>query len=175
MPRLLRPLLISLLLVAPAAFAQALYQVELIVFRQAEKAVPASQPAPEGWAGDAAAIAPERERSPALTDAAAKLESGQGYRVLLHKAWQQEVGDAPAPLRFGTGKERDGHFPVEGVLDLTQGRQLELKLNAWVNRFSAEGFLAGSERLHSQRRLVPGQLTYLDHPSIGALIRVTPL
>ncbi|MCQ4347898.1 peptidoglycan binding protein CsiV [Pseudomonas stutzeri] len=174
MLRLLRPLLVSLLLIAPATFAQALYQVELIVFRQADQAVVASRPAPEDWAGDAAAITAERQRSPALTDTAARLESTKGYHVLLHKAWQQEVGSASAPLRFSTGKERDGHFPVEGVIDLVQGRQLEFRLTAWVNRFDAEGFLAASERLHSQRRLVPGQLTYLDHPSIGALIRVTP-
>ncbi len=175
MLRLLRPLLVSLLLIAPAASAEALYQVELIVFRQAEKAVPASQPAPEDWAGSSAVIPAQSERTPALGDTAAKLEDSQGYRVLLHRAWQQGVGGTPTPLRFSTGEERDGHFPVEGVLELSQGRQLELRLTAWVNRFNAEGFLAGSEHLHSQRRLVPGQLTYLDHPSIGALIRVSLL
>ena len=175
MLRLLRPLLIALLLIAPTAFAEALYQVELIVFRQAEKAVPASQPAPEDWAGKAAAIPAESERTPALADTAAKLEGSQGYHVLLHKSWQQGVGSSPAPLRFATGKESDGHFPVEGVLDLTQGRQLELKLQTWVNQFNGDGFLAASERLQIQRRLVPGQLTYLDHPSLGALIRVNPL
>ena len=175
MPRLLRPLLVALLLIAPTAFAEALYQVELIVFRQADKAVHASQPAPEDWAGKAAAIPAERERSPALTDTAAKLEGSQGYRVLLHKAWQQGVGTSPTPLRFATGKESDGHFPVEGVLDLTQGRQLELNLQTWVNQFNGDGFLTSSERLQIQRRLIPGQLTYLDHPSLGALIRVSPL
>ena len=175
MLRLLRPLLISLLLIAPAAFAEALYQVELIVFRQAEKAIPASQPAPEDWAGNATALNPQSERTPALTDTVAKLEGSQGYRVLLHKAWQQGVSTSPAPVRFTTGKERDGHFPVEGVLDLTQGSQLELKLQTWINQFNADGFLAGSELLQIKRRVQPGQLTYLDHPSVGALIRVTPL
>lgn len=174
MPRLLRPLLIALLLIAPTAFAEALYQVELIVFRQAQQTLNASQPAPEDWAGNAAAIAPESERSPALTDTATKLESSQGYQVLLHKAWQQGVSTSPAPLRFSAGKERDGHFPVEGVLDLTQGRQLDLNLTTWINQFNADGFLAASERLQVQRRLLPGQLTYLDHPSLGVLIRVTP-
>lgn len=174
MLRLLRPLLVSLLLIAPAAFAEALYQVELIVFRQAEKAVPASQPAPEDWAGKAAALPATAQRSPALTGEAEKL-AAKGYQVLLHQAWQQDVSGSPTAVRFSTGKERDGHFPVEGVLDLAQGRQLELKLTTWVNRFNAEGFLAGSERLQIARRLIPGQLTYLDHPSLGALIRVSPL
>lgn len=94
---------------------------------------------------------------------------------MLHKAWQQGAGTSPAPVRFATGKESDGHFPVEGVLDLTQGRQLELNLQTWVNQFNRDGFLASSERLQIQRRVLPGQPTYLDHPSIGALIRITPL
>ncbi len=174
MLRLLRPLLVSLLLIAPPAFAEALYQVELIVFRQAEKAVNASQPSPEDWAGNALAIAPENERGPALTGDAEKL-AGKGYQIVLHKAWQQGVGTSPAPVRFATGKQSDGHFPVEGVLDLTQGRQLELNLQTWVNQFNRDGFLASSERLQIQRRVLPGQPTYLDHPSIGALIRITPL
>ncbi|MCC6077220.1 CsiV family protein [Pseudomonas sp. GCM10022188] len=175
MPRLLRPLLLALLLIAPGAFAEALYQVELIVFRQAQQTLDASQPAPEDWAANAAAIPAQNERSPALTDTAGKLESAQGYQVLLHKAWQQGVGTSPAPVRFSAGKQRDGHFPVEGVLDLSQERQLELALTTWINQFNGDGFLAASERLQVKRRLVPGQLTYLDHPTLGALIRVTPL
>ena len=173
MLRLLRPLLVTLLLIAPSAFADALYQVELIVFRQAEKPVNASQPAPENWAGSARDIAAESERGPALGGETEKL-AGKGYQVLLHKAWQQSVGSAPAPLRFGAGQERDGHQPVEGTLDLVQGRQLELNLQAWANRFNPDGFLASSEHLQAQRNLLPGQLTYLDHPSLGVLIRVTP-
>lgn len=175
MPRLLRPLLLALLLLAPAAFAEALYQVELIVFRQAQQTLNASQPAPEDWAAGAAAIPAQNERTPALSDTAAKLEAGQGYQVLLHKSWQQGVTSSPQAVRFSTGKERDGHFPVEGTLDLTQGSQLELKLQTWVNQFNADGFLAASERLQAKRRLLPGQLTYLDHPTLGALIRVSPL
>jgi hypothetical protein len=167
--------LVSLLLIVPAAFAETLYQVELIVFRQADKPVPSSQPAPEDWAAQAAAIPGDAKRSPALADTAAKLESSGRYQVLLHQAWQQGITTSAAPVRFSDGKERDGHFPVEGVLDLSQERQLELKLQTWVNRFDGDGFLASSERLQAQRRLVPGQLTYLDHPSLGALIRVSPL
>lgn len=175
MLRLLRPLLVSLLLVAPTAFAEALYRVDLIVFRQAEKPLDASQPAPEDWAGSAALIAATDERSSALAHEAEKLQGDPGYRILLHKAWQQGVGSAAAPVRFVTGQQSDGHFPVEGVLDLTQDRQLELNLQAWVNRFNTAGFLAGSERLQIKRRLIPGQLVYIDHPSLGALIRVSPL
>lgn len=174
MLRLLRPLLVSLLLIAPAAFADALYQVELIVFRQAEKPVNASQPSPEDWANGSATIAAENQRGIALNGEAEKL-AAKGYQVLLHQAWQQNVGSSPAPLRFSAGKEHDGHFPVEGVLSLAQGRQVELKLQSWVNRFGQDGFLASSERLQAQRNLLPGQLTYLDHPSIGALIRISPL
>lgn len=174
MLRLLRPLLVSLLLIAPAAFADALYQVELIVFRQAEKPVNASQPSPEDWANGASAIAAENERGTALGGEAEKL-AAKGYQVVLHKAWQQGVGGSSAPVRFSAGQEHDGHFPVEGVLALSQGRQLELKLQSWINQFNHDGFLTGSERVQAQRGVLPGQLIYLDHPSAGALIRITAL
>lgn len=174
MLRLLRPLLVSLLLIAPAAFADALYQVELIVFRQAEKPVNASQPSPEDWANGASAIAAENERGIALGGEAEKL-AAKGYQVVLHKAWQQGVGGSSAPVRFSAGQEHDGHFPVEGVLALSQGRQLELKLQSWINQFNRDGFLTGSERVQAQRGVLPGQLIYLDHPSAGALIRITAL
>ncbi len=175
MPRLLRPLLLALLLVAPAAFAEALYRVDLIVFRQGAQAVSASQPAPEDWAGSAAGVAALDRRTPALAHEAERLQGAAGYQILLHQAWQQAIGSRPARVSFSDGAAHDGQFPVQGVLELGAGRHLDLRLSAWVNRFDRDGLLLGSERLQVQRRLVPGQLTYLDHPSLGVLLRVSPL
>lgn len=171
MPRLLRPLLLALSLVAPAALAETLYRIELIVFRQAQP-VEASQPAPEDWAGDLPVLSAAAQRSPALGDTARQLEEQLGYPVLLHLSWQQDADDAAGGVRFATGPAQDGHHPLEGLLRLQGGRYLQLELQAWTNRFDADGFLAASEHLQHRRRLVPGQLTYLDHPSLGALIRV---
>ena len=55
----MRPLhLIALLLclLAPSAFAERLYQVELLVFRQAGEPVFAPNVAPDDWAGTALPI-----------------------------------------------------------------------------------------------------------------------
>lgn len=173
MPTTLRPLLLALLLIAAPGYAETLYQVELIVFRQAPP-VDASQPVPEDWAGAAPAIAAEAQRSPALEDTARQLNETLGYPVLLRQAWQQAADDPPRAVRFAAGTPCDRHAPVEGLLSLRQERHLELELHTWVNRCDADGFLVASERLQHKRRLIPGQLTYLDHPSLGALIRVRP-
>ena len=80
------PLLLALL--APAAFADGTYQVEVILFRQAP-AVDSSQPAPDDWAAGATPLSSEAAR--ALDSQAAKLTAGKGYQVLMHKAWQQNL------------------------------------------------------------------------------------
>ena len=55
--RVLRPLLMLLCLMAPQAFADGLFQIEVIVFRQAGEALSSSQPAPDDWSVGAAPIA----------------------------------------------------------------------------------------------------------------------
>ena len=44
----------------------------------------------------------------------------------------------------------------------------------WVNQFDADGLVTASERIKHSSRLKNGQLTYLDHGSLGLLIKVTP-
>lgn len=44
----------------------------------------------------------------------------------------------------------------------------------WVNQFDADGLATASERIKHSSRLKNGQLTYLDHGSLGLLIKVTP-
>lgn len=173
--RLFRALPLLLALLAPAAFAEGLYQVELILFRQAGEPVPASQPAPDDWAVDALPLAAESERGTALNAEAAKLSPANGYRVLLHKAWAQNLGAAPSKIALSSGQEQDGHFPVEGTLSLTQVRNVDVEADLWINQFDADGLLSGSERLKQSSRLKNGELTYLDHSSLGLLIKVSPL
>lgn len=165
------PLLLCLL--APAAFADGLYQIELIVFRQAGEALSSSQPAPDDWAVGAASIA-GNERGTALNDEAAKLNPGNGYEVLLHKAWAQNLSAVPSASAVSTGNQQFGHYPVEGSVSLSeQERLVDLEANLWVNRFEADGLLSGSERVRQRTRLKLGELTYLDNGSLGLLVKVT--
>ncbi|RJG13696.1 hypothetical protein D3879_10825 [Pseudomonas cavernicola] len=173
--RAFRCLALLLTLLAPAAFADSLYQVEVILFRQAGEPIPASQTAPDNWADGAQALAADSERGTALNAEAAKLTPANGYQVLLHQAWQQSVGEAPTKIALSSGKQQFGHFPVEGTLSLKQERFVDLESDFWINQFDADGLLTGSERLKQANRLKNGELTFLDHGSLGLLIKVSPL
>ncbi|MCL7461657.1 CsiV family protein [Pseudomonas sp. NW5] len=171
MRRLLSPLCLALWLIAPNALAETLYHLELLVFRQAPPLL-ASQPPGEDWSAGVAPIAKLDQRTAVLRDQAAQLGEHLGP-VLLQQAWQQRLGEGASRVRFGAGPTRDGHQTVEGILSLEQGRSRypQLTLELWVNHFDAEGQLQSSERLRQKQRLLPGQLTYIDHPSLGALVR----
>ena len=173
--RLLRflPLLLSLL--SPLALADRLYEVELIVFRQSGQVLPASQPAPDDWGSGARVLDAGSERPPALSGEAARLTPAKGYEVLLHQAWQQSLGSAPSSVAFSNGEASFSHHPVQGTLEMKAVRFVDLEARVWVNQFDADGLLSGSEQLKQSARLKNGELTYLDHGSIGALIRVRPL
>ncbi|MCY1344577.1 Peptidoglycan-binding protein, CsiV [compost metagenome] len=173
--RLFRPLLALLALLAPMAFADEPYQVELILFQQAGDPVFASQPAPDDWARGAPAPGEDARRPTALDAQAHKLEEAQGFVVLMHKAWRQEIGANPVTISLNEGKQQDGHFPVEGTLTLSQERFVDAKTDFWVNRFGDDGLLARSQRMVQDVRLKNSVLAYLDHPSLGMLIKVSPL
>lgn len=170
--RLLRPLFLLLCLLAPQAFADGLYQVEVIVFRQAGEAS-SSQPAPDDWAAGATPIA-GNERGTALNQEAARLNPEQGYEVLLHKAWAQDLTDIPAKAALSSGDEHFGHFPTEGVITLSeQQRLIDLEADLWINRFDGNGLLSSSERVRQKTRIKPGELTYLDNGGLGVLVKIT--
>ncbi|MBM7060970.1 hypothetical protein JQX08_09655 [Pseudomonas sp. UL073] len=172
--RILRHAALLLALLAPAAFADGQFQVELIVFRQAGDTVPASQPAPDDWAMGAQSIAGS-ERGTALNDAAAKLSPNQGYQVLLHKAWTQNLSATPSKVSLSTGDQQFGHHPVEGTVTLTQVRFTDATVELWINQFDDNGLLTASERVKQTARLKNGELTYLDHSNLGLLIKIVPL
>jgi hypothetical protein len=143
--RAFRHLTLLLCLLAPQAFADGLFQIEVLVFR-----------------------------GTARNDEAAKLNPGNGYEVLLHKAWAQNLSAVPTKAALSTGNEQFGHFPVEGVVGLSeQQRLIDLEADFWINRFDTDGLLTGSERVRQKTRLKLGELTYLDNGSLGVLVKVT--
>jgi hypothetical protein len=175
--RALRSLSLVLLslLGSATAFAEAMFQVEVIVFRQTTQQLPAARTAPDDWAQGALPIDSSQERTTALNSEANKLNPANGYTVLLHKAWTQSIGTSPASVALSTGVEQFGHFPVEGTLDLKQDRLIDLSANLWVNQFDTNGSLNSSELIKHSVRLQSGELTYLDHGSFGLLVRISPL
>ena len=173
--RLFRSLTLLLTFVAPMAFADDLYQVEMILVRQ--NAVPAivSRAAPEDWAAGAQRLGDDSLRTPALGDVASKLSASGDYNVLMHKAWQQTLGEAPTKVAVSDGKEQFGQFPIEGTLEMKLGRFTDVNADFWVNQIDANGLVTASERLKQDSHTKNGQLNYLDNGHLALLIKITSL
>ena len=173
--RLFRSLTLLLSFVAPMAFADDTYMVEMMLVRQ--NAVPAivSRAAPEDWAAGAQRLDDASQRTPALNEVANKLSASGEYSVLLHKAWQQTLGEAPTKVAVSDGKEQFGQFPIEGTLEMKLGRFTDVNADFWVNQIDANGLVTASERLKTESHTKNGQLNFLDAGHLGMLIKITSL
>jgi hypothetical protein len=162
-------------LVAPTAFADDLYQVEMILVRQ--NAVPAivSRAAPEDWAAGAQPVSPASLRTPSLNGEVEKLTASNEYTVLLHKAWQQNLGEEATRIAISDGKEQFGQFPIEGTLSMKLGRFTDVDADFWVNQINEDGLVTASERLKTDSHTKNGQLNFLDAGHLGMLIKITSL
>ncbi|MNK95238.1 hypothetical protein D3C87_1154660 [compost metagenome] len=147
----------------------------MILVRQ--NAVPAivSRAAPEDWDAGAKRIDPDSFRTPSLNPEVEKLTASNDYSVLMHKAWQQTLGESPVKVAISDGKEQFGQFPIEGTLDLKLGRFTDVGADFWVNQFNADGLVTASERLKQESHTKNGQLNFLDAGHLGLLIKITSL
>jgi hypothetical protein len=176
--RTCRAALFGLAAMAGPALAQQSYIVEIVFFSQpGGQLVAAHSPDPDWTAGavelestartDVRPIDTSRHR---LEEQAAQL-GRQGYRVHLHRAWTQ-----PAGADSGVAVEApavDGIVPVQGLVRLAQEQPLEVEVNFWRNHASAGDQRIVSEQLQQRRRLRLDETHYLDHQSLGMLIRVS--
>ncbi|KAA8706407.1 CsiV family protein [Pseudomonas cannabina] len=172
---LFRSLILLLALVAPTAFADGLYQVEILLFRQNGEPAATRQLVPENWDSGAQKIDSGNERSPALTDLASKLQDSGHYQVLMQSAWQQNIGSEPGKMAVTLGQEKLGHFPIEGTVSLAMARFTDIDAQFWVNQLDPHGVVISSERLKQTARVKNGELTYLDNGNLALLIKVSPL
>ena len=164
--RLFRILSLLLVVIAPSAFADGLYQVEMILVRQNAEPVINSRAAPENW--DAGA--------PRLSNIVDKLRADSSYTVLAHKAWEQNLGDQPVKVAITDGQEQFGQFPIEGVLSLQLGRFTDIDADFWINQFDGNGSVIASEHLSQKDvRTKNNQLNYLDGGHLALLIKITSL
>jgi hypothetical protein len=173
--RLFHSLILLLTLVAPAAFADGTYQVDMILFRQAGEPAATRQFAPENWDAGATRVDAGNERTTALNDVAAKLQDSGNYQVLLQRAWRQTLGTEPSTMAVTGGEEQLGHYPIEGTVSIALARFTDIAADFWVNQLDAHGVLTGSERMKQTVRVRNGELTYLDNGSLALLVRISPL
>lgn len=178
---LLQPLLAAVLL-SSSLLAQAQeYLVELVVFSQpGAQLLPAALPGHD-WAdrateldetvrGDVRSIDPGRHQ---LDGDARKLQNN-GYQIRMHRAWTQPAdGYLSVAVKDGENLaaiNEDPLYPVQGLVTL-DGDPLTARVTLWLNH--ATGAAPVSERLQTTRRLRLDETHYLDHRSLGALIRVS--
>ena len=173
--RLFRLLSLLLMVVAPSAFADSPYQVEMILVRQNAEPALNSRPAPENWDAGAAQLG-DRMSPPRLNNVVDKLRADNSYTVLTHKAWEQNLGEQPVKIAITDGQEQFGQFPIEGVLNLQLGRFTDIDADFWVNRFDSNGSVIASEHLsQTDVRTKNNQLNYLDGGHLALLIKITSL
>ncbi|WP_339540335.1 CsiV family protein [Pseudomonas sp. RA_5y_Pfl1_P24] len=173
--RLFRILSLLLVAVAPAAFADSPYLVEMILVRQNAEPPLNSRAAPENWDAGAARLG-DKLSPPRLSNIVDKLRADSTYTVLLHKAWEQNLGEQPVNVAISDGQEQFGQFPIEGVLSLQLGRFTDIDANFWINQFDSNGSVIASEHLsQTDVRTKNNQLNYLDGGHLALLIKITSL
>ncbi|MEA1031045.1 CsiV family protein [Pseudomonas sp. FP1154] len=173
--RLFRSLTLLMTLVAPLAFADDLYQVEMILMRQNAEPAIVSRAAPEDWDAGAQRLDAKSQRTPALGHIVEKLNASGQYTVLMHKAWQQNLGEQGSRIAVSDGVEQFGQFPIEGTLELKLGRFTDVDADFWINQIDTNGLVTSSERLKQQSHTKNGQLNFLDNGHLGLLIKITSL
>ncbi|KTC63270.1 hypothetical protein AO262_31150, partial [Pseudomonas fluorescens ABAC62] len=133
-------------MLAPAAFADSPYQVEMILVRQNAEPVINSRAAPENWDAGAARLA-DKQSPTRLNAVVDKLSAENSYTVLAHKAWEQNLGEQPVKIAITDGQEQFGQFPIQGVLNLQLGRFTDIDADFWINTFDTNGSVVASEHL----------------------------
>lgn len=173
--RYLAHLILLLCLFSTQALANGSQQVELIVFRQGEQSLPASRLAPDSWANHATLVSAEMLRTTHLDHLAKELTPDNGYQLLLHKAWVQNSQDGIAHMAISGGEAHFQHYPVEGTLAFELDRSSTVQLDLWINQFNPDQSLRSSERFKQKAIVINDQVTFIDHSTLGALIRIQSL
>lgn len=170
--RYLIHLALLLTLCSTHALANDTQQVELIIFRQSSQTIPASQVAPDNWANGATPVTREMLRSTQLDHFVKKLTPANGYQVLLHKAWLQTSNGPSVQVAVSEGTESFAHYPVEGTISMELERTSQVQMDFWINQFNPDATLLSSERFKQSALVANDQVTFIDHGTLGALIRI---
>ncbi len=183
---------LATLLFAGVVRAEPWYEIEILVFRYADRAAEqwsaatqlpdvarglrlddaAAAGAPAvaggGWAAYRALARHELE----LAGAAQVLARAGGFEPLIHAGWRQAASDGRAVYLSGGATQEviAAHGAgLEGVARLVPGGTPRLAVDFVT-------YLDGvAVRMSARRPVRPGELHYFDHPLIGVLAQVTAL
>ncbi len=177
-------LLATGILITGSLMAAAKYDVELVLFERTSRAAAMN----EAWPEDpgkpdlhkATHIAskkglytrlPNSKRT--LTNVAKRMRRASGKPVrLTHMLWRQPAASKSkaTPIHVA-GRTKTGK--VTGTAKVSVKRYLHLDLDLLLE--TTNGPAPGRFRMQAHRRMRSGELHYIDHPIMGALIRITPV
>lgn len=178
---MVRLILFALLVCAAPARAGGLYAVEVVIFERLRgEAVPGGELLPPergardlAPGGEGAPYARLAESALALTAQARRLEANGAFRVLAHGGWWQPAGTGAAPVRIDAlGAGLNLGEALTGTVRVYQTRVLHVAADIALVRDTGIGAGGSVQRLHTRRGLRAGEVHYLDHPAIGALVQV---
>ncbi|MBF8781140.1 hypothetical protein IV505_15615 [Pseudomonas fulva] len=174
--RTLRNLIPLLALYMPAALAEGLYKVEMILLRQNSVPAVTTRIAAENWSDGARRLAEADLLPTTLDDQAERLRAASDYTVLLHQAWQQPAGSEPVAVALVAGEQQFGRFPIEGTLALSRQRFIAVQASFRVNQLDGNGGVLQSEAYRQQNSTIKAnQLTFLDGGHLALLLKIAPV
>lgn len=124
-----------------------------------------------------------------LANARARLNQRRDFRVLGYQVWRQRLKSDARPLVFHVeaGDVYGTQAELEGTISISLKHYLHVDADLWWADYGdgappgqavPEGTTQGGSmrvaHLKEDRRMRSAQTHYLDHPLIGALIRITP-
>ncbi len=166
-------ILLFLLFSVPAVAGDKTYDVELILFERSgggnQEAWPANPGSPdmqntrslEKGTGPFS-VQPTSEWR--LKNEAARLRATGGMTPLIHLAWRQPVASDKDAETIRLRSSSAGK--LEGTVKVSLGRYLHVDLDLLLDQ---------RYRLQTHRRMRSGELHYIDHPLMGALVLISPV
>lgn len=151
------------------------YQVELIVFTQdfPNTELFDQTESKINWPGGMTEISDQqRATNTTLDESLSLLSKTPNYRVIKYASWVQNLSaNAGVPVRI---RSTDGQ--LNGYLQLLQEQTLRVNVELEYPSGLSDNF--GNMilyRLNENRPVKLGDIYYLDHPRIGAIVKVTKL
>jgi hypothetical protein len=170
--------------------APAIYDVEIIIFRNnamsdageqwPTQAVSDLQPTQVFSQDEFTELSPSRYQ---LDGIRGGLRNSSGYSVLLHRAWRQVGYDTAHAIAYPIhATAENGRDRIEGSVTLVRERYLHLDVDLLlITQGGASPALysdgtgsAPAFRLREKRRMRSRELHYFDHPRFGMIALVTP-
>jgi len=161
------------------------YDIEIVLFSMPDRSSSEQWPVDPGKPGTEGTVTlasfkqlPPRDWRLAAEDNALNRSKGR-YRTLAHLAWRQPVRSRKRakPIYVRSKKTLADGFPaLEGSIRISVGRylhvDLDLLLRDRMQTASVDTADFQAYRFIAHRRMRSGETHYIDHPRIGALVRI---